>query len=174
MAALRDMRWWKCPGARRIWGMHSSTSTHRDSRAPGTAAAHGHSRGPAGVAPGAGYRQVVSARGRLVAVAGQIALDEYGGLVGAGDASAQARQVFRNIGRCLAAEGARPADLVKLTYFVTDIGDLPAVRKARDAFLGGTEPPASTAVQVAALFRPDLLLEVEALAVVPEDEAARA
>ncbi|ARZ71593.1 endoribonuclease L-PSP [Streptomyces albireticuli] len=101
-----------------------------------------------------------------MAVSGQVALDENGALVGAGDPAAQARQVFENLRRCLAAAGATFDDVVKLTYFLTDIADLPVVRTARDEFLGGRPLPASSAVQVAALFRPELVLEVEAFAVV--------
>ncbi|GGY01944.1 RidA family protein [Streptomyces hiroshimensis] len=127
---------------------------------------------PDGVAPATGYTHVVTGTGRLVAVSGQVAHDEHGRLVGAGDPEAQARQVFTNLRRCLAAAGASFDDVVKLTYFVTDIADLPAVRAARDSFLDPTRLPASSAVQVGALFQPELLLEVEALAVVPEDRTA--
>lgn len=105
--------------------------------------------------------------GRFVAVSGQIAVDERGELVGAGDPVAQARQVFANLDRCLAAAGAGWGDVVKLTFFVTDVAFLPAVREARDAYVDTERPPASSAVQVAALFRPELLLEVEAFAIVP-------
>ncbi len=123
---------------------------------------------PDGVAAATGYSHVVSGTGRLVAVSGQIALDHYGNLVGPDDASAQALQVFANLHRCLTAAGATFADVIKLTYFVTDIAHLPAVRKARDQYVDVENPPASSAVQVAALVRPDLLLEVEAFAVVPD------
>lgn len=127
-----------------------------------------HVSAPEGVLPGAGYTHVVTGTGRLVVLSGQVALDERGNTVGPGDPEAQARQVFENVRRCLAAAGATFDDVVKLTYFVTDIGHLPAVRAARDQYVDTRRPPASTAVQVAALFRPDLLLEVEALALVPE------
>jgi enamine deaminase RidA (YjgF/YER057c/UK114 family) len=123
-----------------------------------------HVAAPEGVAAGRGYSQVVAGRGRLVVVSGQVAQDERGELVGAGDPAAQARQVFENLRRCLAAAGAGLGDVVKLTFFVLDIADLPAVREARDAVIDTTRPPASTAVQVAALFAPGYLLEVEALA----------
>ncbi|MFJ8044303.1 RidA family protein [Kitasatospora sp. NPDC096147] len=123
---------------------------------------------PAGVFPSPRYSHVVSATGRQVYVAGQVPLDEQGRLVGEGDALAQARQVFANIGRCLAAAGAGFADLVKLTVFVTDIAHLAAVRTAWDEHLDPEHAPASSAVQVAALIRPELLLEIEAFAVVPE------
>lgn len=125
-----------------------------------------HVRTPEGVATGNGYSHVVWGTGRFVAVAGQIALDEHGELVGPGDGLAQSRQVFANLRRCLAEAGATFADVVKLTYYVTDVGILPSVRIARDECVDTDRPPASTAVQVAALVRPDLLLEVEAFAVV--------
>ncbi|MFC9295421.1 RidA family protein [Streptomyces sp. NPDC057011] len=127
---------------------------------------------PEGVSPGTGYSHVVWGTGRFVAVSGQCAFDELGEVVGEGDPAAQARQVFENLRRCLAAAGAGFDDVVKLTYFVTDVAHLPAVRAARDAVIPADRLPASSAVQVSALFRPDLLLEVEAFAVVPADRNA--
>jgi enamine deaminase RidA (YjgF/YER057c/UK114 family) len=126
-----------------------------------------HISAPDGVAPGNGYSHVVLGEGRFIAVSGQVALDEDGKLVGEGDAAAQAAQVFENLRRCLAAAGATFADVVKLTFYVTDIAILSEVRVARDAHIDTERPPASMAFQVAALFRPDLLLEVEAFAVIP-------
>ncbi|MEU6844968.1 RidA family protein [Streptomyces sp. NPDC046716] len=123
---------------------------------------------PDGVAPAAAYSHVVLGSGRLVAVSGQLALDERGELVGAGDPLAQARQVFGNLRRCLAAAGASFDDVVKLTYFVTDAAFMPEVRRARDEFLDPARLPAASAVQVAALMGPDFLLEIEAWAVLPE------
>jgi enamine deaminase RidA (YjgF/YER057c/UK114 family) len=110
---------------------------------------------PPGVAPGNGYTQVVAGTGRLVAISGQIAFDETGQLV------------FENLRRCLSATGATFDNVIKLTYFVTDMAWLPAIRRVRDTFVDAAQPPASTAVQVAALFRPELLMEIEALAVIP-------
>ncbi len=123
---------------------------------------------PQGVAPGTGYNHVVWGTGRFVAVSGQCAFDEKGEVVGEGDAAAQARQVFENLRLCLAAAGATFDDVVKLTYFVTDVAHLPAVREARDEVIAPDRLPASSAVQVAALFRPELLMEIEAFAVLPE------
>ncbi|MBO1331130.1 RidA family protein [Streptomyces sp. VRA16 Mangrove soil] len=122
---------------------------------------------PAGVAPAAAYSHVVVGSGRFVAVSGQLALDEKGEPVGAGDAFAQARQVFENLRRCLTAAGATFDDVVKMTYFVTDMGHMPQVRRARDEFLDPARLPAASAVQVAALVSPEFLLEVEAWAVLP-------
>jgi enamine deaminase RidA (YjgF/YER057c/UK114 family) len=123
---------------------------------------------PRGVAAGRGYSHVVTGRGRLVVVSGQVAQDEHGQLVGPGDAQAQARQVFENLRRCLAEVGAGFGDVVKLGFYVLDIADLPAVRAARDAVIDTARPPASTAVQVAALFLPGYLIEVEAWALVDD------
>ncbi|MFF9277307.1 RidA family protein [Streptomyces griseosporeus] len=121
---------------------------------------------PDGVAPAAQYSHVVLGTGRFVAVSGQIALDEDGKVVGEGDPAAQARQVFENLRRCLAAAGAGFDDVIKLTYFVTDLAQLPAIREARAAYMPDDRLPASSAVQVAALVRPEFLLEVEAFAVI--------
>ncbi|MFI0515112.1 enamine deaminase RidA (YjgF/YER057c/UK114 family) [Streptomyces canus] len=120
---------------------------------------------PAGVAPAAQYSHVVLGSGRFVAVSGQVAVDEDGRPVGIGDAAAQARQVFENLRRCLAAAGAGFDEVVKLTYFVTDMAHLPAIRAARAEHIPDDRLPAASAVQVAALVRPEFLLEVEAFAV---------
>jgi enamine deaminase RidA (YjgF/YER057c/UK114 family) len=127
-----------------------------------------HVVAPEGMAAGRGYSHVVTGRGRLVVISGQLAQDEHGELVGPGDPEAQARQVFQNIGRCLAEAGASFADVVKLGFFVLDVAYLPALRAARDAVIDTAEPPASTAVQVAGLIAPGYLLEVEAWALVDD------
>jgi enamine deaminase RidA (YjgF/YER057c/UK114 family) len=97
-------------------------------------------------------------------VSGQVAIGEDGQLVGPGDPAAQARQVFENLRRCLAAAGLSFAEVIKLTYYLTDVAHLPAVRTVRDEFIDTARLPASTAVQVVALARPEFLLEVEAFA----------
>jgi enamine deaminase RidA (YjgF/YER057c/UK114 family) len=123
---------------------------------------------PEGVAPAAQYSHVVLGTGRFVAVAGQLALDAEGKLVGEGDPVAQARQVFENLKRCLAAAGATFDDVVKLTFFVTDMAYMPAIRAARAEHIPDDRLPAASAVQVAALVRPEFLMEIEAFAVVAE------
>jgi len=127
---------------------------------------------PAGVAPANGYSHVVIGTGRTVVISGQIALDEQGELVGRDDPAAQARQVFDNLRRCLDAAGATFADVMKLTIFVTDVAFLPVIRQARDAVIDTARPPASSAIQVAALFAPGFLIEIEALAVIPAEPSA--
>jgi enamine deaminase RidA (YjgF/YER057c/UK114 family) len=125
-----------------------------------------HFPAPEGMAAGTGYSHAVAATGRLVAVAGQVAFDERGEVVGPGDARAQAERVFENLRLALAAAGATFDDVVKLTYYLTDMTILPVVREVRARHLDPDRPPASTAVQVVSLVRPELLLEVDALAVV--------
>ncbi|MFI8952154.1 RidA family protein [Streptomyces sp. NPDC053750] len=121
---------------------------------------------PDGVAPAAQYSHVVVGTGRFVAVSGQLALDEDGRLVGEGDPAAQARQVFENLRRCLAAAGASFDDVVKLTFFVTDMAHMPAIRAARAEHIPDDRLPAASAVRVAGLVRPEFLMEIEAFAVV--------
>ena len=127
-----------------------------------------HHLAPPGMTPGNGYSHAVAASGRLVAIAGQVAMDEHGGLVGPGNPARQAERVFENLRLALAAAGATFADVVKLGIFVTDISILPVIREVRDRHVDPTRPPASTAVEVAALFRPGYLVEIEALAVVED------
>ncbi|MGW7407815.1 RidA family protein [Streptomyces sp. NPDC054833] len=123
---------------------------------------------PEGVAPAAQYSHVVLGTGRFVAVSGQLPLDEEGRLVGEGDPAAQAHQVFENLRRCLAAAGATFENVVKLTYFVTDMAYMPAIRAARAAHIPDDRLPAASAVQVAALVGPQFLMEIEAFAIVDE------
>jgi enamine deaminase RidA (YjgF/YER057c/UK114 family) len=128
---------------------------------------HQHLNAIAGVHPGTGYSHAVAASGRLVAIAGQVAMDEHGELVGPSDPSAQAERVFENLRAVLEAAGASFAHVIKFGVFTTDISYLPAIREVRDRYVDAARPPASTAVQVGALFRPGYLVEIDALAVVP-------
>jgi enamine deaminase RidA (YjgF/YER057c/UK114 family) len=116
-----------------------------------------------------GYTHVVEpGRGRTVYISGQVALDAAGNLVGLDDLETQAGQVFANIDAALAAVGASFHDVVKLTYFLLDISQIAVVRPARDRYVNTRQPPASSAVEVRRLFRDDVLIEVEAIAVIPE------
>jgi reactive intermediate/imine deaminase len=99
-------------------------------------------------------------------VSGQIAFDADGRLVGRGHLRAQTEQVFENLARVLEANGASFEHVVKLQTFFTTLDDLAGSREVRGRYLP-TEPPASTAVQVAALVVPDALIEVDLVAVVP-------
>lgn len=117
--------------------------------------------------PGPGYSHGVTVSGgHTTWTAGQVPLDARGDVVGVGDMRAQTRQVFENLQAVLGEAGATFADVVKFTYFVTDISELEAVRAVRDEFVDPARLPASTLVQVAALFSPDVMIEVEAIVVV--------
>jgi enamine deaminase RidA (YjgF/YER057c/UK114 family) len=116
------------------------------------------------------YTHVIVATGsRLVFVAGQEPEDEQGNLVGPGDLAVQARQVFANVGRALAAAGARPEQVTKITIFVVDYRreQLPVIEAGRLA-LFGDHRPADTLVGVAALSHPDYLIEVDAVAIIDD------
>ena len=116
--------------------------------------------------PAAGYSQVAEVTGgKLVYIAGQIALDTSGNLVGKDDFRAQVEQVFKNLNAAVVAAGGSFHDVIKLNYYVTDITMLPAVRAIRDEYVDTARPPASTAVQVPALAMPGLMIEIEAWAI---------
>lgn len=101
--------------------------------------------------------------GRLLFISGQIALDDDGRVAHPGDAEAQADMAFRQIGAILREHSCDFDDVVKLTTYVVDIRDLDAIRTARARVLCG-RVPAATSVAVAALARPGLLVEIEAIA----------
>jgi enamine deaminase RidA (YjgF/YER057c/UK114 family) len=113
-----------------------------------------------------GYSQVVEVRGgRTVYVAGQVPLDTEGQLVGEGDFPAQVRQAFENVRLALEAVDMTFANVVKLQFFLTDVANLPQVRAIRDEYINTEQPPASTSVEVSALFRPEVMFEVDVIAV---------
>ena len=105
---------------------------------------------------------------KMVIMSGQVALDAKGNLVGANDIAKQTEQVFRNIKSIVEAAGGKIDHLVKLGYFTTDISHINDIRAIRDQFITTTTKPASTLVQVNKLFREDVLIEIEATAVIPK------
>jgi len=116
-----------------------------------------------------GYTHVVETRGgRTIYISGQVALDSAGNLVGLDDLHTQTTQVFKNLDAALAAVGASFHHVVKLTYFLLDISQIAVVRAVRDQYINTQQPPASSAVEVRRLFRADVLIEVEAIAVIPD------
>jgi enamine deaminase RidA (YjgF/YER057c/UK114 family) len=126
---------------------------------------------PETVHPPFGYSHVVEVTaGRPVYIAGQVALDPTGGLVGADDIRAQTRQVFDNLRAALEAVGAGFEQVVKLDFYLVDATHLPVMREVRDQYVNTRQPPASTAVEVRRLFREDALIEVEAVAVIAPTE----
>ena len=98
---------------------------------------------------------------RWLHISGQVAVDKDGKTPE--DFQGQVNLVFHNLGAVLTSAGMTPADLVKVNAFLTRPEDIPAFRAARDAFQGANRP-ASTALVVKQLFRPEWLVEVEAIA----------
>lgn len=125
---------------------------------------------PAGLPTPNGYSHVVEvpSGSRLVFVSGQVALDEAGNLVGGDDFEAQVTRVFENLEIALSDAGATFGDVVMLSFYVLDTEELPALREVRDRFIDMDHPPASKVLEVSGFFRDDLLVEVEAIAVVPD------
>jgi enamine deaminase RidA (YjgF/YER057c/UK114 family) len=114
----------------------------------------------------AGYSHVVSIpSGRLVWTSGQLPVDAGGNVPDGWQA--QTRTAFGNVGRALAAAGAGWTDVVKLTIYVTDLGELETIRAVRDEFVNTTSPPTSSLVQVAGLARAGAQIEIEAVAHLP-------
>lgn len=102
--------------------------------------------------------------GDLLFVSGQSSIDDNGAVVGAGDFEAQGHHVFANLARVLAAGGSSLADVVKVTIFVTDMTQIGTIVALRRQYF--REPyPADSLVEVRALSRPELQLEIEAIAV---------
>ena len=120
--------------------------------------------------PAAGYSQVAEVMGgNLVYVAGQVALDLSGNLVGKDDFRAQTEQVFKNLKAAVEAAGGNFHDVIKLNFYCVDSVDpslIPQVREVRDKHVNTQNPPTSTFVVVRRLVRPEWLIEVEAVAVV--------
>jgi enamine deaminase RidA (YjgF/YER057c/UK114 family) len=117
----------------------------------------------------AGYSHVVSFRpGRIVWTSGQIPVAADGTVAPAGDWEAQTRLVFENVGHALTAGAATWSDVIKLTFYLVGLEGLPVVRAVRDSFIDAGRPPTSSLVKVAGLVLPELLLEVEAVACVPD------
>ena len=110
---------------------------------------------------------IIKGGGKTIYISGQVALDEKGELVGRGDIRAQTRKVFENLKVALAAAGAGFEDVVKLTYYIVGYRpeQLGPIREVRSEYLSKAHPPASTLVGVEALFQPDVLIEVEAVAI---------
>ena len=114
-----------------------------------------------------GYSHVAKVQsGSLLFIAGQVALDSSGKLVGDADFRAQAQQTFENLKTAVEAAGGSLRNVVKLNVYLVDVSKLADYRAVRDRYIDAGHPPASTVVQVTALFRPEFMIEVEAVAVV--------
>lgn len=105
--------------------------------------------------------------GDLLFISGAAAFDSEGNIVGKGDPVTQTRVILQNIRDALQAVGADMGDVLKVTVFLTDIGDRAAINPVRKEFFGDAKP-ASTLFEVSALAIPDMLVEIEAVAGIPE------
>jgi enamine deaminase RidA (YjgF/YER057c/UK114 family) len=119
-------------------------------------------------ANGYSHAASISPGTRLVWTAGQVPIAADGTPALVGNWEEQTRQAMTNVGAALAAAGAAWDDVFKLTFFVVDTSALATVRSVRDEFVNTERPPTSSLVQVAGLFRPDLLIEIEAVAAIAD------
>ena len=109
-----------------------------------------------------GYRS-----GNVLVLSGQASITEQGEIVGEGDFDAQAAQVFANLERVLGLAGAGLADIFKVTIYLTDMAHFPKIMELRERYF--TPPyPADTIVEVRSLALPELMIEIEAMAMVPD------
>jgi 2-iminobutanoate/2-iminopropanoate deaminase len=116
--------------------------------------------------PVANYKMATRQEGgQLLYVSGQVARDTDGNVVGKGDMRTQARQVFQNLRQVLQAAGGDLKDLMKMTTYITNIENFPALAEIRNEVFQG-ELPASTLIVVKSLFNPDFLIEVEGVAAI--------
>ena len=148
-------------GACAAYATHSSATAHAEAHPSPTQSAIQRVNPPGMTAP-ASYRHVVRV-GDTLYIAGQVALDADGNLVGENDMVAQMRQVMENLKRVLASQGADFSHVVKINIFTTDIEDFRTASEVRAEYMG-EHPPASTLVQIERLARPQFLLEIEAIA----------
>ncbi|NBP68488.1 MAG: RidA family protein [Cytophagia bacterium] len=127
---------------------------------------------PFRIKPSGYTHTVVSSSGRTIYISGQVPVNEAGQVVGEGDLKAQTKQVYDNLLYCLRFAGARFEDVVKMTTYVVNYkpSDIDIVREVRKGYLSKENPPASTLVGVQSLVHPDYLIEIEAIAVIPDKQ----
>ncbi|MCL1990604.1 MAG: RidA family protein [Defluviitaleaceae bacterium] len=121
---------------------------------------------PTEMSPTFGYSHIAVVRANeTIYISGQVAFDQTGNIIGKGDVLTQAEQVFKNIDKALSALELGFDDIVKLTFYLTDISQMKYVREVRDQYININNPPTSSAVEVSRLIHEDLLIEIEAIAV---------
>ena len=125
---------------------------------------------PKTLPPPTGYSQIAEVtKGKIVLIAGQVAHDVDGKLVGEGDFRAQVEQIFKNLDAAVRAAGGTFKDIVKINnYCVASVPpeEIPAFRDVRDRYVDLAHPPTSTFIYVSRLVRPGWLFEIDATAVI--------
>jgi enamine deaminase RidA (YjgF/YER057c/UK114 family) len=105
--------------------------------------------------------------GDIVVLSGQAAISRQGEVVGVGDFDAQAEQVFENLAYVLGLAGSSLANVLNVNIYLTDMGHFPKILELRERYF--TPPyPADTIVEVRSLALPELMIEIQAIAVVDE------
>lgn len=149
-----------------VWSLSAACLAHAQ-KADGPAPAL-RTINPSNLPKPNGYSHIVEAgAGRTLYISGQLPIDKNGNLMGEGDFGTQAEQVFANLDAALKASGATFKDVVKLNMFVTDMGQLKALRTARDKYIDPQNPPASTLVEVKRFVKDGAMVEIDVVAVVP-------
>jgi 2-iminobutanoate/2-iminopropanoate deaminase len=125
---------------------------------------------PKTMPPPTGYSQVAEVtKGKIVLIAGQVAHDAAGNLVGENDFAAQVEQIFKNLDAAVKAAGGTFKDIVKINNYCVasvDAAQMTAYRAVRDRYVNTAAPPTSTFIYVSRLVRPGWLFEIDAMAVI--------
>ena len=117
------------------------------------------------IIPNRSHRESFVTRVGWFFVAGQVALDPEGNVIGVGDPAAQTEATLDNLVTVLTEGGATLDDVVRLTVFLTDIAHLPAVQEVRARYFPN-DPPVSSTIEISGLVNPELVVEIDAIAVV--------
>ncbi|WP_114941819.1 RidA family protein [Mucilaginibacter endophyticus] len=116
-----------------------------------------------------GYAQYVEidlGNARMIVMSGQVAIDTEGNIIGKDDFEQQAEFIFSSIKKIVEKAGGSIDNIIKLNNYLIDISNLPLFKKVRDKYVNTSHPPASTTVEVSSFIREDLLLEIEAMAII--------
>lgn len=128
---------------------------------------------PEGLSKNPAFSQIVTThgRGKTIYIGGQDAVNAHGEVVGKGDIGEQTEQVMKNLQTALAACGATFNNLIKLSIYIVQGQDIYRGFQASQKYLGNLKnPPAISGLFVAALANPNYLVEVDAIAFIPEGE----
>ncbi len=124
---------------------------------------------PTGVSASKGYSHAAVidlGNCNMLIISGQVALDSLGNLIGKGDVGKQTEQVFLNLKEIITEAGGTMDNIVKIGIYILDVSQIQTLRDVRNKFINLKNPPTSTLVQVDKLFRDDILVEIEATAII--------